>query len=49
MARKPNYDFEKKERDRLKNEKKAARAESKAKPTNAERDQAKNGAAKPPK
>jgi hypothetical protein len=30
MARKPNYDFEKKERERLKNAKKAARAEEKA-------------------
>jgi hypothetical protein len=31
MARKPNYDFEKKERERLKAAKKAARAEEKAK------------------
>jgi hypothetical protein len=30
MARKPNYDFEKKERERLKAAKKAARAEEKA-------------------
>jgi hypothetical protein len=29
MARKPNYDFERKERERLKNEKNAARAEAK--------------------
>ena len=34
MARKPNYDFERKERDRLKNLKKASRAEAKLKPTN---------------
>ena len=32
MARKPNYDFERKERERLKNEKKAARASEKMKP-----------------
>ena len=32
MARKPNYDFERKERERLKNQKKAERAELKAKP-----------------
>jgi len=31
MARKPNYDFERKERERLKNLKKAARAEEKQK------------------
>lgn len=31
MARKPNYNFERKERERIKNEKKAARAEAKAK------------------
>jgi hypothetical protein len=31
MPRKPNYDFERKERERLKNEKKAARANEKAK------------------
>ena len=31
MARKPNYDFERKERERIKNAKKAARAEAKAK------------------
>jgi hypothetical protein len=31
MARKPNYDFERKERERLKNLKKAARAEEKLK------------------
>lgn len=31
MARKPNYDFERKERQRLKNEKNAARAEAKNK------------------
>ena len=31
MPRKPNYDFERKERERLKNEKKAARASEKAK------------------
>lgn len=30
MARKPNYDFERRERDRLKAEKKAARAKAKA-------------------
>lgn len=36
MARKPNYDFERKERERIKNEKKAARAEAKAKPTDGE-------------
>ena len=32
MARTPNYDFERKERERLKNLKKAARAEAKQKP-----------------
>ncbi len=32
MARKPNYDFERKERERLKNLKKAARAEAKLAP-----------------
>jgi hypothetical protein len=31
MARKPNYDFERRERERLKNEKNAARAEAKVK------------------
>jgi hypothetical protein len=31
MARKPNYDFERKERERLKNAKNAARAEAKLK------------------
>ena len=31
MARKPNYDFERKERERLKNQKNAARAEAKLK------------------
>lgn len=31
MARKPNYDFERRERDRLKAEKKALRAEEKKK------------------
>jgi hypothetical protein len=36
MARKPNYDFERKERERLKNEKKAARASEKVKPPAAE-------------
>lgn len=29
MARKPNYDFERKERERIKTEKAAARAEAK--------------------
>lgn len=29
MAKKPNYDFERRERERLKNEKKAARAAEK--------------------
>ena len=38
MARKPNYDFERKERERLKNEKKAAREKDKAKPSTAETD-----------
>lgn len=33
MARKPNYDFERRERERLKNLKNAARAEAKLKPT----------------
>lgn len=33
MARKPNYDFERRERQRLKDEKNAARAEAKQKPT----------------
>jgi hypothetical protein len=32
MARKPNYDFERRERERLKNLKNAARAEAKQKP-----------------
>ena len=32
MARKPNYDFERKERERLKKAQKAARAEAKSKP-----------------
>ena len=32
MARKPNYDFERRERERLKAAKNAARAEAKAKP-----------------
>ncbi len=32
MARKPNYDFERKERERLKALKNAARAEAKLKP-----------------
>ena len=32
MARKPNYDFERKERERLKTLKNAARAEAKLKP-----------------
>ena len=36
MARKPNYDFERKERERLKNEKKAAREKDKAKPVEGE-------------
>ena len=31
MARKPNYDFERKERERLKSAKNAARAEAKVK------------------
>lgn len=31
MARKPNYDFERKERERLKTQKNAARAEAKLK------------------
>jgi hypothetical protein len=31
MARKPNYDFERKERERLKQEKSAARAQEKLK------------------
>ena len=33
MPRKPNYDFERKERERLKKLKNAARAEAKLKPT----------------
>lgn len=36
MARKPNYDFERRERERLKNEKKAARASEKVKPVSTE-------------
>jgi hypothetical protein len=32
MARKPNYDFERKERERLKNLKNTARAEAKIRP-----------------
>lgn len=36
MARKPNYDFERKERERLKNLKNAARKEAKAKPAEGE-------------
>ncbi len=31
MAKKPNYDFERRERERLKSEKNAARAEAKTK------------------
>lgn len=36
MARKPNYDFERRERERLKREKNAQRAEAKLKPDVAE-------------
>ena len=36
MARKPNYDFERRERDRLKAIKNAARAEAKLKPAGTE-------------
>lgn len=36
MARKPNYDFERRERERLKNLKNAARAEAKLKPATEE-------------
>ena len=36
MPRSPNYAFDKKERERLKNAKKAARANDKAKPVSAE-------------
>lgn len=36
MARKPNYDFERRERERLKSLKNAARAEAKLKPTTEE-------------
>ena len=36
MPRKPNYDFERKERERIKNEKKATRASEKVKPANPE-------------
>lgn len=36
MARKPNYDFERKERERLKKLKNAARAEAKLKPADDE-------------
>jgi hypothetical protein len=36
MARKPNYDFERRERERLKNIKNAARAEAKLKPADEE-------------
>jgi len=36
MARKPNYDFERKERERLKSEKNAARAKLKSKPAEVE-------------
>lgn len=36
MARKPNYDFERKERQRLKAAKTAARAEEKLKPADSE-------------
>ena len=36
MARKPNYDFERNERERLKKLKNAARAEAKAKPAEVE-------------
>jgi len=36
MARKPNYDFERRERDRLKTLKSAARAEAKLKPVTEE-------------
>lgn len=36
MARKPNYDFERRERERHKNIKNAARAEAKLKPADEE-------------
>jgi hypothetical protein len=36
MPRKPNYDFERKERERLKKAKKAVRQEAKGKPANAQ-------------
>ena len=36
MPRKPNYDFERKERERIKNQKNAARAEAKRKPVEGE-------------
>ena len=36
MARKPNYDFERRERERLKNIKNAARNEAKLKPASDE-------------
>ena len=48
MARKPNYDFERKERERLKNEKKAARANEKVKPPAAPSDQADDAQTKQP-
>jgi len=38
MARKPNYDFERRERDRLKAEKKAQRAAAKTDPQNLDAD-----------
>jgi len=38
MARKPNYDFERRERDRLKAEKKAQRAAAKQGPQDADAD-----------
>jgi hypothetical protein len=46
MARKPNYDFERRERERLKKLQKAARAEAKTKPAGEEvADEAPGGAA----
>jgi len=36
MARQPNYDFERRERDRLKKQKNAERAEAKLKPASDE-------------
>ena len=47
MARKPNYDFERRERERLKNLKNAARAEAKLKASDDEKSTAPSSEAPP--